>query len=375
MADTLLFQNNAAGTLAFAINTVVTTIALTAGHGGRFPTPAAGQAFRATIQEGANFEIVHVTARSMDTLTVVRAQENTTAKAFGAGASIEARITAGSMGAHAQGPAAIAQNKLLGRSAAGAGPSEEISLDAALQIVAGVLGLTPARLYGIASIGDVKARAAASVPAGWLLCAGQAVSRTTYAALFAEIGTTYGVGDGTTTFNVPDYRGRTLFGRDDMGGAAANRLTVAGSSLSGVTLGAVGGSQFLAQHTHAITDPGHIHTVTDPGHSHTYADPGHVHSVIDPGHVHNLGGGNAIAGPGPGIGNGTSFGFVSTIASPNNTGISLGSGFAGITVNPANVGISIVSQATGITIQNAGTGTSQNIPPAAVVNYFIFAGV
>lgn len=53
-----------------------------------------------------------------------------------------------------------------------------------------------------------------SAPSGWLLCNDQAVSRTTYAALFAVIGTTYGVGDGSTTFNVPDFRGRVPVGLD-----------------------------------------------------------------------------------------------------------------------------------------------------------------
>ena len=71
--------------------------------------------------------------------------------------------------------------------------------------------------------------AGATAPTGWFLCDGQAVSRSTYANLFAVIGTTYGAGDGTassgTTFNVPDLRGRTIAGQDDMGGSAASRLT------------------------------------------------------------------------------------------------------------------------------------------------------
>lgn len=58
------------------------------------------------------------------------------------------------------------------------------------------------------------------------MCFGQAVSRTTYAALFAAIGTAYGAGDGSTTFNVPDMRGRVAAGKDDMGGTAAGRLNV-----------------------------------------------------------------------------------------------------------------------------------------------------
>lgn len=60
--------------------------------------------------------------------------------------------------------------------------------------------------------GVVLAYGAASAPTGWLLCNAAAVSRTTYAALFAIIGTTYGIGDGATTFNLPDGRGRALIG-------------------------------------------------------------------------------------------------------------------------------------------------------------------
>lgn len=54
------------------------------------------------------------------------------------------------------------------------------------------------------NVGEVRQYAGVSVPAGWLECNGQAVSRTTYAGLFAVIGTTYGVGDGSTTFNLPN---------------------------------------------------------------------------------------------------------------------------------------------------------------------------
>lgn len=58
----------------------------------------------------------------------------------------------------------------------------------------------------------------------WLLCYGQAVSRSTYAALFTAIGTAFGVGNGTTTFNLPDMRGRVPVGFDSIGGTAANRI-------------------------------------------------------------------------------------------------------------------------------------------------------
>lgn len=82
-----------------------------------------------------------------------------------------------------------------------------------------------------------------AAPDGWLLCYGQAISRTTYAALFTAISTTYGVGDGSTTFNVPDLRGRVIAGKDDMGGSAASRVTTSGSGVDGLTLGASGGGQ------------------------------------------------------------------------------------------------------------------------------------
>ena len=96
--------------------------------------------------------------------------------------------------------------------------------------------------------GIITAYGGTSAPSGWLLCYGQAISRTTYADLFTAIGTTYGSGDGSTTFNLPDLRGRVVAGQDDMGGSSANRLTNQSGGLNGDTLGATGGAE-----THTIT--------------------------------------------------------------------------------------------------------------------------
>lgn len=82
-----------------------------------------------------------------------------------------------------------------------------------------------------------------TVPMFWYLCYGQAVSRTTYALLFAAIGTTYGSGDGATTFNLPDARGSILVGADNMGGVAAGRLTTAYFGSDPTILGDRGGLQ------------------------------------------------------------------------------------------------------------------------------------
>jgi microcystin-dependent protein len=91
--------------------------------------------------------------------------------------------------------------------------------------------------------GAVLDFAGSTAPGGFLLCYGQAISRTDFANLFSVIGTTYGSGDGSTTFNLPDFRGRVVAGKDDMGGSSANRLTDADDGLDGDALGATGGGE------------------------------------------------------------------------------------------------------------------------------------
>lgn len=120
-------------------------------------------------------------------------------------------------------------------------------------------GNTPTSVATLAQgapIGAMMDFAGPNAPSGWALCYGQAVSRTTYAALFALIGTTWGAGDGSTTFNLPDLRGRVSAGADAMGGAAANRLT-SNFFVAGGWLGQAGGSQSFTQ-TNA-TMPVHNH--------------------------------------------------------------------------------------------------------------------
>ena len=91
--------------------------------------------------------------------------------------------------------------------------------------------------------GSIFDFAGTAAPTGYLLCFGQDVDRTTYADLFAVIGTTYGIGDGATTFGLPDLRGRVTAGQDDMGGTSADRLTGLSGGVDGDVLGGTGGSE------------------------------------------------------------------------------------------------------------------------------------
>jgi microcystin-dependent protein len=136
---------------------------------------------------------------------------------------------------------------------------------------------------------------------------GQFISRSTYASYFALVGTTFGAGDGSTTFNVPDLRGRAIFGLDLMNGAAAGRITVAGGNFDGRFTGATGG---VENHTLSLAEM--------PAHTH----PGSIVSISDPGHTHNLqaAAGLGFANPTVAEGNGN-VGPLTNGAGLNTTGI------------------------------------------------------
>lgn len=108
-------------------------------------------------------------------------------------------------------------------------------------------GLLP---YSALPAGAVMFFAMSTAPAAWLVCNGSAVSRTTYAALFAAIGTLYGPGDGSTTFNLPNLNGQFVRGWDSSGSVDPGRTF--GSNQA----------QSFASHTHTatVTDPGHLHS-------------------------------------------------------------------------------------------------------------------
>lgn len=228
-----------------------------------------------------------------------------------------------------------------------------------------------------------------TAPAGYLMCYGQEVSRATFATLFGAItisttgntnGTTtvsavpstanmavgmpisgtnipngcviaglaantitlslaasgtatggaivvapHGVGNGTTTFNVPDKRGRTAAGVDNMGGSAANRITQVVCGVQGVRLGASGGDQNMQQHNHTASS-------SDSGHAHT---------------------------------------TNSNIASNLSNSLALGGGGGSAVVVPVGSGTGTASANITTTVDNAGSGVAQNVQPTIMMNFII----
>ena len=161
--------------------------------------------------------------------------------------------------------------------------------------VAATSGITIGGTSVLSPAGAIMQYAGSSAPTGWLLADGSAVSRTTYAALFAVISTTYGAGNGSTTFNLPNLKGKVPVGVDS-------------SDTSFDALGETGGAK-----THTLT------SAEMPSHTHT--DSGHAHGFS--------GGGGWGAGPADGSrfradanspANSWSFNILSSTANLQNTG-------------------------------------------------------
>ena len=140
---------------------------------------------------------------------------------------------------------------------------------------------TPATINAATSFdmpsGSIIVYAGSSAPTGWLFCDGSAISRSTYATLFGIISTSYGVGDGSSTFNLPDIRGRVVAGKE----ASASLLTSAVGGLNGNTLGNTGGAQGITLTSAQSGLPAHNHTLTMNAHTHTFTANPHTHTVTN----------------------------------------------------------------------------------------------
>lgn len=285
---TVLFANDATSNLAGSISNVATTANLTPGSGVLFPSPGANEYFVGTFVDAATGlikEIVHVTGVSSDTITMVRAQEGTTALAWSAGDLFSNLLTAGTADIFRQTgipidltadvSGVLPLSNLPASDTSGGLPVMKLNAGNPNGSVAGNANVngasdfcwdtTNSLLYVCTTTGDAAGAVwtvtigqtlppgamvdfgGTAAPTGYLGCDGTAVSRTTYAALFSAIGTTWGVGDGSTTFNVPDFRRRTAVGS---GGTGTGTL--------GNAVGNTGGEE-----THVLTVP------EIPGHTHT----------------------------------------------------------------------------------------------------------
>jgi microcystin-dependent protein len=176
--------------------------------------------------------------------------------------------------------------------------------------------------------GIVQAFAGPSPPAGWLVCDGSAVSRTTYSALFAAVGTYWGAGDSINTFNLPDFRGRTPIGY----------VNSAAPGITARTFGSRGGNE---THTLSVAEmPNHGHGVNDGQHVHT-SNP-HHHGYVNP-----LGGAfGAASGP-------------FSIYNPSGT------------TNTSDTADTMQPSGANISLQNTGGGVAHDIMQPFGVLYFI----
>ncbi|SEB94595.1 tail fiber protein [Bradyrhizobium erythrophlei] len=144
--------------------------------------------------------------------------------------------------------------------------------------------------YNIPLAGCIEYWGVTAPNSSFVFPVGQAISRTTYSGLFSLVGTTYGTGDGTTTFNLPDKRGRVAAAIDNMGGVAAGRLT--SDFFAAPQLGIAAGSQFHVLSTTEIPSHRHSAFISDPGHTHS------SNAAINAGGASTGGGGFGLNSPG-----------------------------------------------------------------------------
>ena len=213
-------------------------------------------------------------------------------------------------------------------------------------------------------IGLIQMWGGSSAPnASWLLCNGQAVSRSTYSDLFTALGTTYGSGDGSSTFNLPNLEGRVPVGYNPS----------ADTGISQRNLAATGGAETHTLTTAELPDHTHANTVSSTSSnsptSLTVEDAGHAHNISPNPHKHTY----SKAGSGAGA-------FSSSSGYPTNTPSDVDTSTTTLTIADGTADLSVTdpqhNHTISTTITNAAVGSDSphNImQPFVVINFIIFA--
>lgn len=386
----------------FAITTVATapspatsgtSLIVNSGDGAKFPTaPFNAVVWPANTQPStSNAEVVRVTAISTDTLTITRTQEGTSARTIGIGDQIAQNIT----------------KKYL------------TDIESAFQTASA----------SIAPVGSVQMWLTSSAPTGWVILDGTNLSRSTYSELFGVWGTTFGSGDGSTTFGIPDMRQSIPIGLSSTTGIntlaaktgswnhshGPGTLTVASHTHGNGSLTVAShshgpGTLQVASHTHGagtLTVSSHTHdlsvdtTFTDITHSHTAPSHTHTYSATTSGpsdtsssvnttppndalpgdfHTHSVSGTTDSGGGSSTSSDGGSHRHSVNGQSTNATAPTVGSGLTASTAPMVNAGAtdtatpSVNGGATGATAPTVSSGSTDTAnPPVIAVNFIVRA--
>ena len=216
---------------------------------------------------------------------------------------------------------------------------------------------------GSSPTGSILMWPTSSAPSGYLICDGSAIDRSTYNGLFSILGTAFGIGDGSTTFNLPDYTDRFAMGVGSIATGAGQTGGSANAVVAAHTHSATSTSVFagnpLGLHTHSTNLGPHTHNITDPGHSHIMSrtltdinvdarfDAVSLRATTDDAE------------------------FTDRPTEVSTTGISISSATANISINNASGGVPTGRVTTTTTVNTSGeSATNLNLPPYLGI-YFI----